>query len=229
MCNLYSITTNQAAIIALFRVINRYVGRPLTFCRTTQADTVDPHGTDDILKLLLTYVLESDVQLALSVLLHPARHTNARRFRQTLQACSYVDAISEDVPTVDDDVALVYSHPELDPLVRRDLGIALGHSALNLDSTVQRIHHARELDQHSVPGGLDDPPAMLGDLGIDQGLPVGLELRERTFLIDAHEAAVASHVGRQDGRESSFHSLGDQGCLRDMSATAYPSTCPSAT
>lgn len=26
MCNLYSITTNQAAIIALFRAINRYVG-----------------------------------------------------------------------------------------------------------------------------------------------------------------------------------------------------------
>jgi putative SOS response-associated peptidase YedK len=26
MCNLYSITTNQAAIIAVFRVINRYVG-----------------------------------------------------------------------------------------------------------------------------------------------------------------------------------------------------------
>jgi hypothetical protein len=26
MCNFYSITTNQAAIIALFRVINRYVG-----------------------------------------------------------------------------------------------------------------------------------------------------------------------------------------------------------
>jgi hypothetical protein len=25
MCNLYSITTNQAAIIALFRVLNRYV------------------------------------------------------------------------------------------------------------------------------------------------------------------------------------------------------------
>ncbi len=26
MCNLYSITANQAAIIALFRVVNRYVG-----------------------------------------------------------------------------------------------------------------------------------------------------------------------------------------------------------
>jgi putative SOS response-associated peptidase YedK len=28
MCNLYSITTNQAAIIALFPVVNRYVGNP---------------------------------------------------------------------------------------------------------------------------------------------------------------------------------------------------------
>jgi hypothetical protein len=28
MCNLYSITTNQAATIALFRLVNRYVGRP---------------------------------------------------------------------------------------------------------------------------------------------------------------------------------------------------------
>jgi putative SOS response-associated peptidase YedK len=26
MCNVYSITTNQAAIAALFRVVNRYVG-----------------------------------------------------------------------------------------------------------------------------------------------------------------------------------------------------------
>jgi hypothetical protein len=28
MCNLYSITTDQEAIRALFRVINRYVGKP---------------------------------------------------------------------------------------------------------------------------------------------------------------------------------------------------------
>jgi putative SOS response-associated peptidase YedK len=26
MCNLYSVTSNQAAILALFRVVNRYVG-----------------------------------------------------------------------------------------------------------------------------------------------------------------------------------------------------------
>jgi hypothetical protein len=26
MCDLYSITTNQAAIMALFRIVNRYIG-----------------------------------------------------------------------------------------------------------------------------------------------------------------------------------------------------------
>jgi putative SOS response-associated peptidase YedK len=50
MCNLYSITTNQAAIIALFRVINRYVGNlppmpgvfpdcPAPVIRNTEAGT----------------------------------------------------------------------------------------------------------------------------------------------------------------------------------------------
>jgi putative SOS response-associated peptidase YedK len=45
MCNLYSITTNQAAIIALFRVMNRYVGNlprmpdyPARVVRTADGD-----------------------------------------------------------------------------------------------------------------------------------------------------------------------------------------------
>ena len=54
MCNLYSITTNQAAIIALFRVINRYVGNlapmpgvfpdyPAPVVRNTDTGTRDDH------------------------------------------------------------------------------------------------------------------------------------------------------------------------------------------
>lgn len=50
MCNLYSVTTNQAAIAALFRVVNRYVGNlapipgvfpdyPAPVIRNTEAGT----------------------------------------------------------------------------------------------------------------------------------------------------------------------------------------------
>jgi hypothetical protein len=38
MCNLYSITTNQAAIIGLFRVMNRYVGDPPTNPQLVSSD-----------------------------------------------------------------------------------------------------------------------------------------------------------------------------------------------
>ena len=57
MCNLYSIATNRAAIVALFRVVNRYVGNrppvlgifpnyPAPVIRSTDAGTemVTMHG-----------------------------------------------------------------------------------------------------------------------------------------------------------------------------------------
>jgi hypothetical protein len=69
----------------------------------------------------------------------------------------------------------VNAYPELDPFVLGHLGIALDHPPLNLYSAPQRIHHASEFDQHAVPGGLYDPPAMFGDLGVNQGAPMGLE------------------------------------------------------
>jgi hypothetical protein len=44
MCNLYSITTNQAAIGALFRVVNRYVGNLAPMPRRVSRLS-DPDGT----------------------------------------------------------------------------------------------------------------------------------------------------------------------------------------
>jgi len=48
MCNLYSITTNQAAIIALFRVLNRYVGNlpPMPVCPDYPAPVVCNAGAE---------------------------------------------------------------------------------------------------------------------------------------------------------------------------------------
>jgi putative SOS response-associated peptidase YedK len=46
MCNLYSITTNQEAIRALFRVINRYVGNlsPMPVCASLHASAATRAG-----------------------------------------------------------------------------------------------------------------------------------------------------------------------------------------
>ena len=87
----------------------------------------------------------------------------------------------------------------------RHIGVALAHLALDLGGAGDRVHHARELHQHAVAGQLDDAPLMLGDLGVDEFLAMRVERRERRRLVDAHEAAVADHVGGQNSGQTAFH------------------------
>jgi hypothetical protein len=50
----------------------------------------------------------------------------------------------------------IAEHKELDALICRDFGIALGHAALNCHRASDRFDDTRELDQDAVAGGLDD-------------------------------------------------------------------------
>jgi hypothetical protein len=126
--------------------------------------------------------------------------------------------VAENVLLVVDDVAEIDANAKLDSLVLRHAGIAFAHAALHLDRAAHRIHHARELHQRAVPGGLDDLAAMLLDLGVDQRPPVGLELGKRTRLVRAHEPAVASHVSGQDRRQPALGALLlHDGCLKPSS------------
>src|SRR5262245_47730337 len=63
-----------------------------------------------------------------------------------------------------------------------------------------------------ISGVLDNPPAVLSDLGIDQGAQVILELGVRALFVQTGQAAVASHIGSQDGGKASLYPLRDQEC-----------------
>ena len=52
---------------------------------------------------------------------------------------------------------------------------------------------------------LDDAAVLLGNPDIDKLLAVRLERSERARLILFHEAAVANHIGGQDGGEAALH------------------------
>jgi hypothetical protein len=69
---------------------------------------------------------------------------------------------------------------------------------LHLDRAPHRIHHARELDQHPVPRGFDDPAMVFGDLGVDQRAAVCLEAFVRPLFVHPHQAGIAGHVGGED-------------------------------
>jgi hypothetical protein len=123
-------------------------------------------------------------------------HADSARFGDALKAGSKVDAITEDVVAIENDVTDVNADAKFDPLVLRHGGILLGHSALDFNGTTHRIDGAGKLDQHAVAGGFDDVAAMFGDGGIDERLPERLELRQRAFFVAAHQTAIAGDIRR---------------------------------
>ena len=51
----------------------------------------------------------------------------------------------------------VEANTKLDPLGRRNSGVALGHASLHIDGAAHRMDHAGELQQQTIAGPLDDP------------------------------------------------------------------------
>jgi hypothetical protein len=101
------------------------------------------------------------------------------------QTCRHVHAVAEDVATIDDDVADIDPNAKLDPLLLRHVGVALHHATLNIKSTAHGVDHAAELGQHSIAGVLDNTAAVFGNLGIDEGAQMVLELDVRALFIQA--------------------------------------------
>src|SRR5262249_41144757 len=120
-------------------------------------------------------------------------------------------SITKGVAGITDDVPLVDAHPELDPFVVGDLGVALGHASLQFDSAPHGIHDTRELHEHTVTGGLHDPPPVLGYLGVHQILSMALKLSERAFFVGPHEPRITSHIDCENGRKAPFYALSRQG------------------
>ena len=84
---------------------------------------------------------------------------------------------------------------------------AFGDRALHLDGAAHRVEDAREFDEHSVAGGLDDAALPERDLGIDQIATQAFETRECPFLVRFHEPRIAGDIGGEDRREPSRNRL----------------------
>jgi hypothetical protein len=82
---------------------------------------------------------------------------------QGLDPCGDVDAVTIEVVALDDHVAEIDADTQLDAVVRRDVRVPPGYRLLHLDRAAHRINDAREFDQHTVTGGLDDAAVVLGD------------------------------------------------------------------
>jgi hypothetical protein len=65
-----------------------------------------------------------------------------------------------------------------------------------------RVDDAGEFRQYAVAGGLDDAAVMLADLRIDELDEMSFDAFVRAFLIRAHQARIAHHIGGEDRGET---------------------------
>ena len=80
------------------------------------------------------------------------------------------------------------------------VGVAAPVLLLDRGGAAHRLDRARELGDHAVAGGAEDPAAVPGDQLIDD-LAAGVQQRERALLVGRHEARIADHIGRENDRE----------------------------
>ena len=84
------------------------------------------------------------------------------------------------------------------PQIGGSRGVPLRHSGLHLGRAAQRVDNTGKLDQKPVPGRLDNPAPVLGDLGIEQVGPDRLEAAERTLFIGTLQARINGDIRSND-------------------------------
>ena len=108
-----------------------------------------------------------------------------------------VDAVAEDVVTLDEHIAEMDADAPLHAAVAGNCGIPLRRHLLQRQGAFDGADHRGELDQHTVAGRFEDPPVMLSDERIGSDLMLTHRLHRARF-VEPHQPAVADDVSRKD-------------------------------
>jgi hypothetical protein len=111
---------------------------------------------------------------------------DATRFSNALKPGGDVDAIAEDIVSLDQHVADVDADAPFHSAFGRGPGIPICRQPLQPQGALDGADHRAELDQHAVSGGLDDPSAMLGDQRFS-GAAMLAQCLNRAHLVCPHQ------------------------------------------
>jgi hypothetical protein len=125
-------------------------------------------------------------------------NANPTRFCNAFETGGNVDAITVYIVALDDNVT------EMDPDAKPQLSVfglvpvSPRSATLDVDSAVNRIDDAAELDQEPVAHGFDQAAPVFTDGRVNDLVELIVETGARSRLIVSHESAVADHIGSQD-------------------------------
>ena len=159
---------------------------------------VSANRLGDILDAMVAKRAVVEIELVFDLLVNGLRDANGARLRERLEPGCDVDAVTENVIAVDDDVAEIDADAQLETALRRDGVVEGARSSLHLDGAVQRIDDAGEIRQQAVARRADDPPVMRRNQRVDGAAELAQRLMGACFIL-AHQPAETDHIRMQDG------------------------------
>jgi hypothetical protein len=156
---------------------------------------------------VLAHVCKGQFELVDDLVADTLRYPDATRSRQSLEAGRHIHAVAINIVAVNDYVADIDTDSEFDAVFDGHIEIPLVHCVLHIVRAAHGVDDARKLDQETVACGLDDAPAVLGNLGVHYLFAVCLETREGALLVGIHQSRVARHISCDDRCQLPFDPL----------------------
>src|SRR5580704_3120853 len=140
--------------------------------RRTNLERIDPDRLDNILEFSLAKVADHEIETAFDLSVSVLRQADCSGLRYAFETRGDIDAVTHQVSVaLFDHVSEMNANPELNAALRRQAGVALQESMLQLDRAADCIDHAAKFDDEAVARALDYTSAMNGDGGLDQVAP----------------------------------------------------------
>jgi hypothetical protein len=136
--------------------------------------------------------------MAFELIVHTPGDVYVSGLCKAFQSSGDIYAVPVDITIVDDYIAGVYSDTEPYPAIGIGFSFTTGQFTLYFESTTYCVGSTVKLNQKSVAHGPDQSTVMLRDLGLDQIFDMICKLNVRSFLINAHQSAVADNVCEQN-------------------------------
>jgi hypothetical protein len=148
----------------------------------------------DVLEFTEAEIIEGNIELAGDVLENPTGDRNATGRRQLLEPGGDIDAVTQYIAVIFDDVADMDGHTKIEASIVRLVAIAFGHLALHQGGTGHCVNHRGEFGEKPVASGFYDPPAMLADYRVE-GTKMPLQRTDRVPLVPTGKGAEPGHIG----------------------------------
>src|SRR5262249_18946758 len=128
---------------------------------------INPYWPRYVFKLLLSRILEYEIDLARGILLNARGHADPTGLGQSFEPGRDIHPVPKNVSVLDHHVADVETHSELDAFVLRHWGVPVSQAPLDRSGGAQRVDNTTDLNEEPFARRFDQPAAMRDDRRVD--------------------------------------------------------------